>query len=86
MFIWQSDQRVREAYSLIFLCGIISPVALVNWATEPRQDQQVTQELPKSPAPMTLCLAFSATHTHSISFLCEQKHGSTHSGRSRGKT
>ena len=43
--IWQSNQGVRESYFVILVCGISSSVALINWATGPRQDQQVTQGL-----------------------------------------
>lgn len=39
--MWQSTQSVRKAYLVILVLGINSPVALINWATEPRQVQQV---------------------------------------------
>lgn len=43
--MWQSSQSVRETYLVILVLDIDSPVALINWATEPRQVHQVAQGL-----------------------------------------
>ena len=47
MFIWQSDQRVREAYSLIFLCGIIPSSHLWPWLIGPQSPDR-TSRWPRS--------------------------------------
>lgn len=43
--VWQSNQNVGEAYLVILILGVNSPVALINWATEPRYVSQVAQSL-----------------------------------------
>lgn len=61
--IWQSNQGVREAYFVILVCGISSSVALINWATGPRQDQQVNPGALSPQHPRPSVWAFQP-HTH----------------------